>query len=220
MGATHVRVGSAIFGARESTDSGWAAAPGCSARAAPPKSAGAGCSAAAAVARSWSSRGRRRGRRRSAAAAWPAASAARLVPRHFSRTAQAARCRRATSRSRRRPRRSGPLLMVAARQRSMTESIMLRSGEAPAAMRVLPPASLVGRSATRDFAEFHPRRQRNAGAEREHLAGAERRHEGQHGRAGVGDRRADQRLVAVVRQPHHEHGAALGDDVARVARGA
>ena len=37
--------------------------------------------------------------------------------------------------------------MVEARQRSITESIMLRSGEAPAAMRVLPPASLVGRSA-------------------------------------------------------------------------
>ena len=30
--------------------------------------------------------------------------------------------------------------------------------------------------------------------------------------AGVGHRRADQRLVAVVRQPHHEQRAALGDD--------
>ena len=38
--------------------------------------------------------------------------------------------------------------MLEARQRSITESIMLRSGDAPAASRVLPPASLVGRSAS------------------------------------------------------------------------
>ena len=75
-------------------------------------------------------------------------------------------------------------------------------------------AGLAGRpQRRRQFAELHPRRQRHAGAEREHLAGAERGNEGQQARAGVRDRRADQRLVAVVRQPHHEQGAALGDDV-------
>ncbi len=104
-------------------------------------------------------------------------------------------------------------LMVDARQRSMTESIMSRSGDAPAAMRVLPPASLVGRSAAGTSRNFIRVGSGDAGAEREHLAGAERGNEGQHARAGVRDRRADQRLVAVVRQPHHEQRAALGDDV-------
>ena len=75
-------------------------------------------------------------------------------------------------------------------------------------------AGLAGRPQRhRQFAELHAGRQRHAGAEREHLAGAERGNEGQHAGAGVRHRRADQRLVAVVGQPHDEQRAALGDDV-------
>ena len=60
--------------------------------------------------------------------------------------------------------------------------------------------------------ELHARGQRNADAEDEHLAGAERRNEGEQACRRIRHRRSDQILVVVVRQPHHEQRAALGDD--------
>ena len=122
------------------------------------------------------------------------------------------RCRRARSRVRRRPRR--PDLCYGRGTPALDHRIDHVAVWRCAGRDAGVAAGLAGRPLRRrHLAEFHPCRQWHAGAEREHLAGAEQRNEGQHARAGVRDRRADQRLIAVVRQPHDEHGAALGDDV-------
>ena len=64
----------------------------------------------------------------------------------------------------------------------------------------------------RHFLEAQPRRQRHAFAERQHFAGAERGNERQQIGRGVRDRRAQQRLVAVVGKPHRKQRVALGND--------
>ena len=64
----------------------------------------------------------------------------------------------------------------------------------------------------RYFLEPQAGRQRHAFAEREHFARSERGNEGQQVCRGVRDRRAQQRLVALVGQAHREQRVALGND--------
>ena len=201
MGATHVRVGSAIFGARGLSvyRSGWRGGlPGglerTRRRAMP---ASSGC-----LRRSWSAR--RCGRAARAAAAACGASWRCAAPR-------AARRRRARSRARRRPR-SPWWLMVERTPALDHRSRSCCDRASPAAERVLPPASLVGRSATGTSRKFMRVGSGTPAPKANTSRGAERRDEDEQAGAGVRHRRADQRLVAVVRQPHHEHRAALGDD--------
>ena len=60
--------------------------------------------------------------------------------------------------------------------------------------------------------ELDAHRQRDAVAEGDRLALAERGQELEQARAGVGDRRRDDLLVAIVRHAQREHGVALGQD--------
>ena len=64
----------------------------------------------------------------------------------------------------------------------------------------------------RHFLEAQARRQRDTLTEGQHFAGAERGHERQQVGGGVRDRRAQQRLVAVVGKPHRKQRVALGND--------
>lgn len=56
----------------------------------------------------------------------------------------------------------------------------------------------------RHFLEAQAGRKGHAFAERQHFAGAERGNEREKVRGGVGHRRTQQRLVAVVGEPHRE----------------
>ena len=64
----------------------------------------------------------------------------------------------------------------------------------------------------RHFLEAQPGRKRHAFTESEHFAGSERGNERQQVGRGVGDRRAQQRLVAIVGEPHRKQRVALGND--------
>ena len=103
--------------------------------------------------------------------------------------------------------------MVALRQRSITESIRSRSVLAPASRAGVAAGLAVRPQRRRQFAgsacaSAAPRRRRRRTPRAVPSEGMKVSRFAR----GVRHRRADQRLVAVVRQPHHEQRAALGDD--------
>ena len=64
----------------------------------------------------------------------------------------------------------------------------------------------------RQFREGQPSRKGDAGSERERFPGAERGYERQKVGGAVGDRGAQERLIAIVGHPHGEQSSALRDD--------